>query len=84
MTKLFKRALSSSAKRTNGSSASLTSAGSASSTLFGKLGLKHFGSLAPMLFTNPRVVLINCVRTVTNASRARSTTSRVEDWRGAP
>jgi hypothetical protein len=40
----------------------------------GKLGLEHFGSLAPLLFTNPRVVLMNCVRTYTNASRARSTT----------
>src|SRR5215469_7616267 len=68
------RSLSSSAKRTNGSSASLTSTGSISSTLSGKLGLEHLGSLAPILFTNPRVVLINCVRTVTNASRARSTT----------
>src|SRR5215813_10002550 len=62
------RSLSSSAKRTNGSSASRTSVGSASSTFFGKLGLEHLGSLAPMLFTNPRVALISCVRTDTNAA----------------
>src|SRR5215467_3257326 len=68
------RSLSSSAKRSNGSSVSRISAGSASSTFLGKLGLEHFGSLAPILFTNPRVVLIRCVRTDTNASRARSTT----------
>src|SRR5215469_2017335 len=68
------RSVSSSAKRTNGSSASRTSAGSASSTFFGKLGLEHLGSLAPMLFTNPRVALISCVRTCTKVSRARSTT----------
>ena len=68
------QSLSASAKRTNGSSASRTSAGSASSTLCGKLALEHLGSRAPILFTNPRVVLISCVRAATNASRARSTT----------
>ena len=59
---------------TNGSSTSRTSSGIASFTFSAKLGLEQRGSRVPILFTSPRVVLINSVRTDTNASRARSTT----------
>src|ERR1700757_4511627 len=63
---------------TKGCSASPTSTGIASFTFSAKLGLEQRGSRAPILFTSPRVVLINSVRTDTNASRARSTT---RSWR---
>src|SRR5216684_6717089 len=63
---------------TKGSSASPTSTGIASFTFSAKLGLEHRGSRVPILFTSPRVVLINSVRTDTKASRARNTT---RSWR---
>jgi hypothetical protein len=63
---------------TKGCSASRTSTGIASFTFSAKLGLEHRGSRVPILFTSPRAVLINSVRTDTKASRTRNTT---RSWR---
>src|SRR5262249_675963 len=54
---------------TKGSSASPTSTGIASFTFSAKLGLEHRGRRVPLLFTSPRTLLINSVRTDTKASR---------------
>src|SRR6266436_3440773 len=66
---------------TKGSSASPTSTGIASFTFSAKLGLEHRGSRLPILFTSPRVVLINSVRTDTKNAVLTPAVSQIHSHR---